>query len=85
VKVEQLHLLKVGVFRQHHYTNATRLSLYSRLFLTEGQTSESWVSSKLSSLPEIENHGENLFGFFMIQSVHTVLTLGVNRVRRPGY
>lgn len=85
MKVEQLHLLKVGVFRRHHYTNDTGLSLSLRLFLTEGQTSESWVPSKLSKLSEIDNHEENLIGFFMIQSVHTVLNLGVNRVRRPGY
>lgn len=62
MKVEQHHLLKVGVFRQHHYTNATALYLSSRLFFKK--TSESSVPSELSKLPGIENHDENLFGFF---------------------
>jgi len=33
-------------------------------FLTEGQTSESWVPYKFSNLSEIENYEESLFGFF---------------------
>jgi hypothetical protein len=62
VKLEHC-LLKFRVFRQHHYTNATWLSLSSKLFLTEGQTTESWVPSKLSNLSKIENHEESYLAF----------------------
>lgn len=61
--MERFYLLKVRGFRQRHYTNATVLSLSTKLFLTEGQTSESWVPSKLSNLSKIENHEESYLAF----------------------